>query len=226
MRIFSIILISILVFGCKKKDSPSPPESARLAFPDTNSECTTGQSINTTTSRVAFRWLASENTETYELRVTNLNTSVTQTISTKVLTATLPIEKGAPFSWLVRSRNSKVSEVASSQTWRFYNAGFQTTYAPFPTEIIEPKLAESVFKDINNEVTLKWSGADVDNDIVGYELYFSIETPPNTLIASPSPEDTDEKVSVSSNTVYYWKVLTKDSKGNTSDSGIFEFKVL
>lgn len=226
MRIFSIILIGILVFGCKKKDSPKPPESVLLAFPDSNSECTTGQSINTTTSKVEFKWLAAENTETYELRVTNLNTSVTQTISTKVLTAILPIEKGAPFSWLVRSRNSKVGEVASSQTWRFYNAGFQTTYAPFPTEIIAPKLAESVFKDINNEVTLKWSGGDVDDDIVGYELYFSTETPPNTLIASPSPEDTDEKVSVSSNSVYYWKVLTKDSEGNISDSGIFEFKVL
>ncbi len=221
-----MILIGILIFGCKKKDPPGPPESARLVFPETNSECTTGQSINTTTSRVEFRWSASENTETYELRVTNLNTSITQTIGTKALTARLPIEKGAPFSWLVRSRNSKVSQTALSQTWRFYNAGFQTTHAPFPTEIIAPKLAASVFKDINNEVTLKWSGADVDNDIEGYEVYFSTEMPPAALIASPSSDDTDEKVSVLPNTVYYWKVLTKDSKGNTSDSGIFEFKVL
>ena len=221
-----MVLIGLLIVGCKKKDAPTPPESARLVFPDSNSECTTGQSINATTSKVEFRWLAAENTESYELRVTNLSTDITQTISSKALKATLPIEKGAPFSWFVRSRNSKVSETASSQTWQFYNAGFQTTYAPFPTVIIAPKLAESVFKDINNEVTLKWSGADVDNDIVGYELYFSIETPPNTLIASPSPDVTDEKVSVSSNTVYYWKVLTKDSEGNTSDSGIFVFKVL
>ena len=226
MRVFSIILMGILIFGCKKEDAPKPPESARLVFPDMNSECTTGQSINATTSNVAFIWQAAENTKTYELRVTNLNTNITQTISTKVLTATLPIEKGVPFSWLIRSRNSKVSHVESSQTWRFYNAGFQTTYAPFPAEIIAPKLSASVFKDINNEVTLEWSGADVDDDIVGYELYFSIETPPNNLIASPSLNDTDEKVSVSSNTVYYWKVLTKDSEGNTSDSGVFQFKVL
>ncbi|MFK5972509.1 MAG: hypothetical protein QM485_04440 [Flavobacteriaceae bacterium] len=226
MRIFSLILIGVLIFGCKKKEPPKSPESARLAFPDANSECTTGQSINATTSKVEFRWLAAESAETYELRVTNLNTNITQTISAKGLSATLPIEKGAPFSWLVRSRNSKVNETASSEIWRFYNAGFQTTYAPFPTMIIAPELAESVFKDINNDVILKWSGADVDDDIVGYELYFSIETPPNTLIASPSPDVTDTKVSVTSNTVYYWKVLTKDSEGNTSDSGIFEFKVL
>lgn len=225
MRVLSLLIMGILIFGCKKKDPPNPPGSAHLAFPEMNSECTTGQSVNATTSSVAFRWLAANNTETYELRVTNLNTGITQTISTSVLTASLPLEKGAPFSWLVRSRNSEVSQTVSSEIWRFYNAGFQTSYAPFPAEIIAPKLAASVFKDINNEVTLEWSGADIEDDITGYELYFSVETPPNTLIASPLADETEQKVSVSANTVYYWKVITKDSKGNTSDSGIFDFKV-
>jgi hypothetical protein len=29
---------------------------------------------------------------------------------------------------------------------------------------------------------------------------------------------------VVANTTYYWKVITRDTKGNTSDSGVFEFK--
>ena len=83
------------------------------------------------------------------------------------------LKKEIPFSWFVSSKNSATSDIASSETWRFYNSGFQTTYAPFPAEIIEPKPAAKVFKDINNEVTLRWSGVDIDDDIVGYEVYFS-----------------------------------------------------
>ncbi len=214
------------MIGCKKKSSPKPPEIATLIFPNKDSECTTGRSLSQTTSEVEFMWMASDHTESYELRVTNLNTNTTQTLSTPSISAKLPIAKGEPFSWFVRSLNSKVTETAFSETWRFYNAGFQTTYAPFPAEVIAPKNGTSVFKDINNEVTLEWRGSDIENDLVGYELYFSTTSPPETLIASPIVSQNTEKVSVISNTSYYWKVITKDSEGNISDSGIFTFKAL
>ncbi len=226
MRTIILLLFGVLLIGCKKKSNPKPPEIATLVFPNKNSECTTGSDLNQTTSEVEFIWMASDHTETYELRVTNLNTNITQTMTTAALSAKLPIAKGEPFSWFIRSRNTKVNETAVSETWRFYNAGFQTTYAPFPAELIEPKNGTSIFKDINNEVTLEWHGADIENDIVGYELYFSTTTPPETLIASPSFNINSEKVSVTSNTDYFWKVITMDSEGNSSDSGIFVFKVL
>ncbi|MCP4977302.1 MAG: hypothetical protein GY931_14185 [Maribacter sp.] len=226
MRTIILLLFGVLLIGCKKKSNPKPPEIATLVFPNKNSECTTGSDLNQTTSEVEFIWMASDHTETYELRVTNLNTNITQTMTTAALSAKLPIAKGEPFSWFIRSRNTKVTETAVSETWRFYNAGFQTTYAPFPAELIEPKNGTSIFKDINNEVTLEWHGADIENDIVGYELYFSTTTPPETLIASPSFNINSEKVSVTSNTDYFWKVITMDSEGNSSDSGIFVFKVL
>ena len=226
MRTVILLLFGVLLIGCKKKSSPKPPEIATLVFPNKNSECTTGRSLNQISSEIEFKWMASDHTESYELRVTNLITNTTQTISTAAISAKLPIVKGEPFSWFVRSLNSKVTETAFSETWRFYNAGFQTTYAPFPAEVIAPKNGASVFKDINNEVTLEWNGADVENDIVGYELYFSTTSPPETLIASPIASQNTEKVSVISNTSYYWKVITKDSEGNISDSGIFTFKAL
>ena len=221
-----LLLFGVLLIGCKKKSSPKPPEIATLVFPNKNSECTTGRDLNQTTSEVEFKWMASNHTESYVLRVTNINTNITQTITTTAISAKLPIAKGEPFSWVVRSKNTKVTETAVSESWRFYNAGFQTTYAPFPAEPIEPKNGTSIFKDINNEVTLEWNGADIENDIDGYELYFSTTSPPEILIASPSSDQNSEKVSVSSNTNYYWKVITKDGEGNSSDSGIFVFKVL
>ena len=227
MRFFSIVLIVMfLAVGCKKKKAPLPPESVLLVFPEQNSECTTGVSINDLKSEVEFRWTAANNTQSYELQITNLNTNATQNTVTSSLVAKLTIDKGVPYSWKVISKNNEVAQTASSATWRFYNAGVLTTHPPFPPEIIAPELAESIFKDINNETTLDWKGADVDNDITEYEVYFSTETPPLTLIGTKSSTDTSHKVSVSSNTVYYWRIVAIDSEGNTADSGIYDFKVL
>jgi hypothetical protein len=226
MRTIILLIFGVLLIGCKKKSSPKPPTVATLVFPNKNSECTTGRDINQSTSEVEFKWMASDNTETYDLRVTNLITNVTQTINTATISAKLPITKGEPFSWFVRSKNTKSTESATSETWRFYNAGYLTTYAPFPAEHIEPKNGTSIFKDINNEVTLEWLGSDIENDIIGYELYFSTTSPPEILIASPLVGTNTEKVSVASNMTYYWRVVTEDGEGNTSDSGIFTFKIL
>jgi hypothetical protein len=226
MRFLTVLIVAILMLGCKKKEAPKPPESALLTFPNKNSECTTGQEINATSSQVEFTWQASNNTETYELTVTNLNNGNKQDITTPATSAKLPLEKGTPYSWTVISKNSNVLQTASSETRQFYNSGFETTYAPFPALILEPKMGTSVFKNINNDITIEWVSADVDNDILGFDLYFSTENPPETLISSPGANEVSTKVAVTSDTVYYWKIITKDSEGNTSDSGIFEFRAL
>ncbi|HUH46273.1 MAG TPA: hypothetical protein VLZ54_03900, partial [Arenibacter sp.] len=212
--------------ACGGKDDPKPPMAAQLLFPLKNSECTTGEEVSgSNTSIVEFKWEVSSHTESYELRATNLITNTTQTIVAKGTSAKLPIEKGMPYFWMVVSRNSKVRETAKSDTWLFYNAGSTTTYAPFPAEIISPKTGTTVAKDINNEVLLDWEGADVDNDLAGYEVYFSIETPPTTLIGTLPSGRSELKVSVSSNTVYYWRVVTFDREGNSATNAISEFKV-
>ncbi|VAW10789.1 hypothetical protein MNBD_BACTEROID03-639 [hydrothermal vent metagenome] len=226
MRILLTLLVAILLIGCKKKDTPNSPEISNLAYPDNNSECTTGEELTATTSQVEFRWQTANHTETYELRVTNITTNTTQAISTPSTSAILPLDKGAPYSWLVISKNSEVLQTVSSSTWQFYNSGFDTTYAPFPATIVEPKSGSNAFKDSNNDVTLEWSGADVENDIASYEVYFSTETPPATLVETTNANISTHKVSVTSDTVYYWKIVTIDREGNTSDSGIFDFRML
>lgn len=224
MRILFVFLFGVvLLTGCKK-DPPKPPDKVLLTAPAKNSECTPVQSTNPTSSVVRFNWQAANHTETYQLRVTNLNTGTVQTKSTASTIETLPLEKGTPFSWVVISKNSQTETMPSSDSWLFYNPGSETSHPPFPAEIISPEPGSTVFKDINNEVTLIWSGADVDNDIEGYEIYFSTENPPETLIDSPTSNTTQTKVSVVSKTVYYWKVVTKDADGNTSDTGIIDFR--
>ncbi len=224
--ILAFLCVVTISSGCKKKRDPAPPESVQLVFPERNSECTTGQSLGPTTSQVEFRWQLADNTDSYELRVTNTNTGTTQTITTTSSVARLPIAKGEQFSWLVRSKNSEVEQTVSSEVWSFYNAGSRTTFAPFPAEIVSPRMSENVFKDINNEVVLSWTASDLDNDISNFEIYFSVETTPDNLVGTVSNGVNSLKVSVASNTVYYWNVVTKDSEGNASQSGIYSFKVL
>lgn len=225
-NILLVCTVLSLMIGCRKKDDPKPPGQVQLIFPEQNSECTTGQSLGATTSRVTFRWEEANNVQTYELRVTNINTGTTQTISTAATSANLPIAKGVPFSWQVRSRNNQVPESISSAVWHFYNSGSNTSFAPFPADIRSPIMSQRIFRDINNEITLAWSASDLDNDIAEFEIYLSTENPPQERINTLGPSVLEQTVTVASNTVYYWVVITRDAAGNATSSGVYSFKVL
>lgn len=224
-RFFLSLVLPIVLWSCGSDDPPPVPEGANLVFPDQNSECTTGISVNETLSQVTFQWQTSSNTDSYTLSVVNLETNIPQTISTATTSASLSIVKGAPYSWSVTSLNSKSDQVATSATWLFYNAGSQTTYAPFPAQLVGPVSGSTVQKNIDNEVVLVWQGADVENDISGFEVFFSTENPPTSSVGTTEPNTMEFTVSVASDTVYYWKVITTDAEENNSDSGVFEFKV-
>nr|WP_299382770.1 hypothetical protein [Allomuricauda sp.] len=225
-RVLMILCILVSLQSCKKSDdTPPAPEGANLVFPLENSECTTGVSVNEALSQVTFEWQASANTDSYTLNVVNLETNIPQTISTAATQASLSIEKGTPFSWSVTSLNSNTDQVATSSTWLFYNAGAQTNYAPFPAQLVSPISGSTVQKSLSNEVLLEWSGADVENDIVSFQLFFADQNPPETSAGTLDAETMELSVAVLSDTIYYWRVITTDEQGNTSDSGVFDFKV-
>ena len=74
-----------------------------------------------------------------------------------------------------------------------------------------------------SSVTLQWTGSDVDDDVAGYDIYIGNNSNPPLF---SSDLNTNELVVTVSSGIYYWKVVTKDALGNTSDSGIFQFRVL
>ena len=225
MRYLITVFIGLALIACGKDDPPKPPEAATLVFPEQNSECTTGIDQSETTSEVEFRWQAAENTDTYELRVTQLGSSITESESTTGTSARVVLQKGTPYSWMVISTNNKTSDAVSSSTWQFYNAGAQTSYAPFPATIIAPESGQSVIINPDGEVQLNWSGADVDNDIAGFDVYHGAENPPTELLISTGRFDTNTTVAVDPGT-YYWRVVTRDDQGNTSDSGVYSYRAL
>jgi len=94
---------------------------------------------------------------------------------------------------------------------------------PFPAEIITPQMAETI-NSVSGVLTLDWNGSDVDNDIIGYDLYFATTNLPD-LFESNLQESVLTDVQVESDSIYYWSVTTKDTQGNNSESGIFHFKI-
>ena len=52
--------------------NPTPPGKATLVAPANNKTCETGTSVSDTQSTVAFSWNASASTNTYDVRITNL----------------------------------------------------------------------------------------------------------------------------------------------------------
>ncbi len=220
------LLLIILLVACGK-DSPKPPEAAVLIFPQKNSECITGISLNNTSSQVEFRWLAAKYADTYQLKFTNVltNSSVTSA-PTEALSVRVPLLKGVPYQWTITTQNNETQEIAVSEAWYFYNAGTETTFPPFPAQINEPLSGASVARDLNNEVTLGWTGADVDNDIATYDVYLDTVANPQLLLATTSISITEIPASVAADTIYYWRVVTTDREGNSSDSGTYSFRVI
>lgn len=224
MKKISIILILLLSFGCSDDDGGSPnPVATSLIFPDNNQECNQGIDVSgTNRSTVTFRWSESVKTDSYDVFLKNLNTQSTISLSSLTTELAITIDKGTPYSWYVISKNMKVLETAQSETWKFYNAGDPiASYAPFPADLIAPAMA-STLTGITSQ-NLSWLGSDIDNDIVSYDVYFDTVNPPISLVGNTANSNMD--ITVATGNTYYWRVVTKDSQGNNSQSEIFEFRV-
>lgn len=204
-------------------DQP-PPDKALLVFPEKDAVCTTGTIVSATVSSLTLKWNAAANTDSYDVTVKNLltGTLTTQTTAKTELTVNLLIN--TPYSWVIISKSAKVSTITTSDTWKFYNSGPGiVSYAPFPADIVSPYFKQNVTAT-NGKVTLDWNGSDVDGDIVSYDVYFDTKASP-AIFKTGITDSILNDVAVTSGTTYYWKVIIRDSKGNSSDSGIFQFAI-
>ena len=225
MKKLSFIYAILLILSCSSSSNPenTSPTSASLIFPDNNQECNQGVDvIGTTQSTVTFRWNATINTDAYDVVLKNLDTQSTSTHLSLSNTLPITIEKGTPYSWFVISKNTETQENAQSSIWKFYNAGDPVeSYAPFPADLISPSLG-SILNGGTSQA-LSWQGGDIDNDIVNYDIFFDTITPPIALEVNTA--STSINVTISAGNTYYWRVVTKDSQGNNSESEIFKFRV-
>lgn len=229
IKLFGVFTV-ILLFGCGgSDDGPEepivvpPPTAAVLTSPANDEVCLDGNSINVLQSEVNFIWEASGNTDSYDLVIKNLNSGQSNSYSPTSATQNVILNKGEPYSWYVLSKADNTNETAQSATWKFYLAGDgQLSYAPFPAEIVSPEMGSGV-SSANGTVALAWKGSDTDNDIIGYDILFDVADPPLANLYTTSDEVYEVEVALGG--IYYWQIITKDDKGNSSTSEVFQFKV-
>ena len=235
---FLYILSFVLIIRCSAEDddsgtttpavtqqpapAPTPqvptPGKSSLSAPENNEVCYEGEEVDDTNSEVTFSWDASSDTDSYDLVITNQETSQSQTESeisstSKVVTLATDVS----YSWKIVSKANDTSDTTESDTWQFYLAGDgQENYAPFPATIISPTSGAAV--DANNGgITLSWEGNDPDDgDSLTYTVYFDeVDGLQNPLTANSNITETSLEVEVESGTTYYWRVKTSDGTSSS-----------
>ena len=235
-RLFGPIVLGVFLTlsGCSSEGSSGPvpdpepdpvadPVAATLVFPEDDTECNEGEVIDEEQSRVTFIWNESENTDSYELVLLDLGTDQEERYASSTDELGVTLSRATPYEWYVVSKAEGSNVTAESQRWRFYNEGPGVeSHAPFPAEAVSPVRGSTV-ETTTGTVVLEWIASDVDDDIVGYEVFFGTDADPVSM--GTTTESSMEVESVVSGTTYYWKVVTEDSKGNSSTSEVFEFKI-
>ena len=225
-KYISILLVAGAVFSCViPPDLLIPaPAAATLLAPTSNEICAAGTVLSDSITRIKFTWTAATDAESYDITIKNLltGTSLTQNATTNSIE--VAVKRNTPFSWFVTSKTTKTTKTTDSDIWKFYTTGpVQIFYTPFPAEALRPTIGQQI---TGNKVTLRWKGADVDNDISTYDVYFGTDAnPPVIQTKLPATTSSIADVTVVAGTKYFWRVVTKDAKGNTSSSEIFQFTV-
>jgi len=228
-KILSIITFALLLASCggNKGEDPAPaePGAAVLISPAQNSICTNGAVISASQSAILFNWNAAANTSSYDLIITNLLTGAATTQNFISNQAYVTLQRGTPYSWAVISKSANSTAAPRSETWRFYNAGEgATSYAPFPASIKSPVYASAVTATAG-AINLSWTGSSPNaGETLTYDIYLGTTASP-AVLKSNVTDSFLNNVQVVSKTTYYWKVVTKDTAGNTSDSGLYQFFV-
>lgn len=206
---------------------PPPPGDVTLTAPTNGKVCETGTSTSETKSNVDFSWQASSNTSTYDLQVTNLNTSsVVNKTGLTTINTTVELDKGQPYTWKVISKNSSTTQTGTSSSWKFYLAGEGIkNYAPFPADLKNPVSGSTVARSSDGKITFTWEGSDPDQgDDLKYTLYVDKtdgKQSPSSDLSNISAKTAD--VALDAGTLYYWRIKTSDGT-NSSFSTVYSFR--
>jgi hypothetical protein len=205
----------------------NPPGKSTLTAPANNKTCETGTSVSDTKSEVTFTWGASADTNTYDLKITDLNTStITNKAGLSTTTTKVTLDKGVPYSWNITSKSTASTTTTASDTWKFYLAGTGVVnYAPFPADLKTPASGSTITRDGDGKVAFTWDGSDPDTgDTLTYTLYVDTtdgKQTPATALSNLTAKTAS--VALEAATTYYWRVKTSDGT-NSSYSIVYSFK--
>ena len=226
--VFSIFAFFTIFLSCSGSSDPIPPSQVTLSLPANNENCSSGTSISSTQSSVEFSWSDISGVTTYSLNIKNLQTNA-EIIRSGITSNSISVDlnKGYAYEWYVISVSENYpDDQPTSDKWRFYlkDDGEQNS-APFPAELINPKSGE-VIELIGGAFEMQWSGSDPDGDNLTYTLYVDkIDGKQTTPQDFNNISDTSIQVQLDPNNIYYWRVNSHDSNGNSTYSQVRSFRI-
>ena len=226
--VFSIFAFFTIFLSCSGSNDPKPPTQVTLSIPANNQNCNSGTPISSTQSSVEFSWNEGSGVTTYSLNIKNLQTNA-EIIRSGITsnTTSVDLNKGFAYEWYVTSVSEDYpDDQPISSKWRFYlkNDGEQNS-APFPAELINPKSGE-VIELTAGIFEMQWSGTDPDGDDLTYTLYVDkIDGKQTTPQDFNNIMSTSKQVQLDTNSIYYWRVKSHDSYGNSTYSQIRSFRI-
>lgn len=219
----ALLFLLILCIGCRKDPEPLPAKAV-LLLPKNNEICADGVIVSASRSKILFKWDAAKNSNSYVLSIKNLESGQISTHSTDKTQLEIELDRNLAYSWFITSKNTQINKEISSDLWKFYNpAPAQTSFSPFPAELTAPRYGEVIPLSAAT-VTLRWSATDPDGDIDSYDVHLGNTNVP-VLYKSALKTAILADLVLDRNKTYYWKIITRDTKGNRSNSDVYVFKL-
>jgi len=199
------------------------PQPAELVFPLRDEVCNAGIFVSDTESDVEFRWQPAQNANSYTVVLTNLTDNTEQQLQASENRLIIRLLQDQSYSWSIISRSPNTQNTAESPTWRLYNAarGVQN-HAPFPANVIAP--SNGSISSVNEALNLTWEGSDPDNDIESFDVFFGEDETSLNLIGN-TQQMTFLTPNIVSGGTYFWKISSRDTFGNITESQLFSFEI-
>jgi hypothetical protein len=122
------------------------------------------------------------------------------------------------YYWKIKAEDS-YGETSTSPIWSFTTRGNDPPYVPSNPD---PEDGET---GIPTNPVLDWDGGDPDGDAVYYDVYLDKNPNPTTLVSEDQSSSKYEPDELEYETTYYWKIVSEDYFGETTEGPIWSFTV-
>lgn len=126
------------------------------------------------------------------------------------------------YYWQVTAKDNN-SNSTTGPVWSFTTAAAITNEAPLaPSNPTPTNNATS----ISITPTFSWACTDPENDPLTYDLYFGEASSSLVLISPGQTAKSFDQTGLTNNTLYFWQVIAKDNKGNSTPGPVWKFNTL
>ncbi|WP_109301664.1 hypothetical protein [Aquimarina sp. AU474] len=226
LKLYIGVVGILLLFSCSGDDNGGNPFFSANGTPDIPGLIFPTNNLVCTNFNLEFDWNTvidiDGDTVSYVIDIaTDSNFAVVVfTATTTATKRTFTLEKGITYYWRVKARDSGGNESGYSTTQSFFTEPeAETNTIPTAPQLISPMQGERIS---GSTITLDWNATDSEDDALSYDLYLGDTNPP--VLFSDNINVSTLDVTVSPGTVYYWRVVVKDTQQSAAIGQVWNFK--